>query len=1150
MSLHPSRHTITSAFAVALKARPEAIAVSLGPRSMTYRELDVESDAAANALWNMGVRPGQPVIIAAERTVETVVCTLAILKCGAFYVPVDPRWPASRIAHIVSVSGATLALFVDADELDCGQDVRRVRVNDLRSTTEPFRPVEACEQTIAYVMFTSGSTGVPKAIAIPHRAVVRLAVNPNYITIAPDDVLLYQATLAFDASTFEIWSALLNGCRLEICPPGVTATEVIRDRGVTVTFLTSGLFTVLIEEEADRLIRLRTLIVGGDVLSIPAARRALRKLPGTHLVNAYGPTENTGFTTCHTVTIEDTNGPIPIGRPIQETSVRVFDGNFCAVATGVEGELVTGGAGLAIGYYGNPALTAERFIPDPEANPPGARLYRTGDIVRQRENGVIEFVGRDDDQVKVNGFRIELGELEHAAVAYPGVREACAGVRNGRIHLWCIAANDFDRAGLHQFLRDRLPQYVVPAAIIPVDFFPLNANGKIDRTALPDPSLPMGAAYERRLETEYTIAQIWSEVLNIPLPANTVDFFSTGGDSLSAMRVMNRMRATFGCEISADDFFPNATVEQLARLTTQRASTNAPRGPFSFESGIGRRMPLTFSQERVFFLQQLEPDNLAYNFQSVIRFRGFLDVGVLRKALNRIIERHEIYRSTFEVDDLEPVQVAHEAGDAFLDEVDLSIAADPEKEFRRLVDAEVRWQANVRKLPLIRWVLYRVAADEFRLLHLENHLVHDGWSFNIFLSELIGFYREATEGVPARVRQPLQSGQFAAWQRSLLASGNIDPQLDYWTKKLAGAGAPLALPFDRPNAPKHRRGGHLRFLFDGRECAEIVDAATRNHCSPFVLMVTAFAELMHRECGTADVTIGTGFANRQHTAAESVITMAVNTIALRCDLSRRPTVGELLERTRRTVIEAQENQDAPFDRVVARVSPERRSGVTPMFNTMFSFHDSPDVDTRLRDLDVTVQETVPNGSTKFDLNIVLIRQVYDGRGRSGGAESWKMTWEYDADRFEERTIHRLVSRYRRLLKAFAASDSTLVADLEPAVSAEPAFDARQRVTARLAGESGRTEPASPTEEVVASVWTEVIGVPVVDRDADFFHLGGHSLLGLRITARLERRVGIPVPLSILFETRTVRTMAAALDGLIASSVSASRKHEEVEERDL
>ena len=279
--------TVTSAFATAAGSRPESVAVALGDRSLTYRELDEQSDITANALWSIGVRPGTPVIIAAERTVETIVSLLAILKCGAFYVPVDPRWPASRIAHIASTTGAMVALSVDAADLDCGPVVRRYDVNDLPRTETPFRRVEACEQTMAYMVFTSGSTGVPKGVAVPHCAVVRLALRPNYMTIAPDDVFLYQSTLAFDASTFEIWSALLNGCRLEICPPGVTAAEAIRERGVTITFLTSGLFTVLIEEQADHLIRLRTLIVGGEVLSIPAARRALRKLPGTRFVNAY-----------------------------------------------------------------------------------------------------------------------------------------------------------------------------------------------------------------------------------------------------------------------------------------------------------------------------------------------------------------------------------------------------------------------------------------------------------------------------------------------------------------------------------------------------------------------------------------------------------------------------------------------------------------------------------------------------------------------------------------------------------------------------------------------------------------------------------------------------------------------------------------------
>ncbi|HET8796525.1 MAG TPA: amino acid adenylation domain-containing protein, partial [Thermoanaerobaculia bacterium] len=644
--------TILSLFA--RHASLETTALAAGGASMSYRELETRSNEIADALWSRGVRVEEAVILSAERSIETIPALLGILKCGAFYVPVDARWPALRLRHIAAQTAARFALFAE-DAPPCG--VAAMRIAELRGAA-PRPPLVVDPDNLAYVMFTSGSTGVPKAIGVPHRAVARLAHEPRFVRVAGDDVFLWNAPLGFDASTFEIWTPLVGGCRLEIAPPGALSprelARVVRDRGVTILWLTAGLFTRVVDDACDLLAGLRALLAGGDVLPPRAVRTALAKLPATRLINGYGPTENTTFTCCHT--IAEAPASIPIGTAISGTYVRIVDRELRPVPRGGIGELVTGGDGLARGYHRDPRRTAAAFVPDAQSAVPGARVYRTGDLVRERDDGAIEFHGRADDQVKLSGYRIEPAEVAHVMGSHPAISIAAVAVRNARLVAWYQALREVSSDELAAFLADRLPPYMIPAQFVRVDAMPLSEQGKVDRAALPDP-LPVAGSADAPSSTLDVLASIWREVLGIGSLPEDAEFFRCGGDSLTATQVVGRVRARFGAEIPLSRFFENPTLHGLASLVDASSAESRLPAPSTFPAGSG---PLTFPQERVWFLQQLEPESLAYQFQATIRFRGPLDVAALRVSLRRIVERHEIYRTTFPADDEgRPLQIVH-----------------------------------------------------------------------------------------------------------------------------------------------------------------------------------------------------------------------------------------------------------------------------------------------------------------------------------------------------------------------------------------------------------------------------------------------------------------------------------------------------------
>ncbi|HEU0052069.1 MAG TPA: amino acid adenylation domain-containing protein, partial [Longimicrobium sp.] len=923
-------------------------------------------------------------------------------------------------------------------------------------------------------MYTSGSTGRPKGVEVPHRAVVRLVRETDFIDVRPDDVFLQMAPASFDAATLELWGPLLNGAHLALYPPEAPTVDgiarVVAERGVTILWLTAGLFHLVVDEDLQALRGIRILLAGGDVLSPAHVRRVLARLPGTTLINGYGPTENTTFTCCHRVeSLRDDAASVPIGRPITNTRVYILDGRMQPVPIGVPGELYAGGAGVALGYLDRPDATADAFVASPFI--PGDRLYRTGDRARWLPDGTVEFLGRADAQVKLRGFRVEPGEVEAALRAHPAVREAAVAVHEdapGDRRLIAYTVGDVDAATLLAFARERLPEYLVPAAVVVMDALPLTPSGKVDRRALPAPERTgaAGGYTPPRSETEALLAAVWTEVLGVDRVGVTDSFFALGGNSLRAMRAAARVRDALGMEVPLRLFFEAPTVAaQAERLAGEEDSpgalensarlARADRGddetfPRSIDGGAivpradDEPAPLSFAQERLWLVEQLQPGSAAYTVSTGLRVRGALDAEALGRALNEVVRRHEPLRTRLVEAGGGAAQVVDPASPVPLATLDLSTlpAAAREEALRAHASAEAARPFRLADEAPLRASLVRLAPGDHALLFFIHHTAVDGWSLSLLFRELDALYGAFARGAQSPLLPlPVRYGDYAAWQREALRGPALERQLDWWRARLAGMPEVPALPTDRsrPAAPSHRGGTHRLAL--SRELADALRAlAAGEGATLFMALLAGFQALLHRYSGDDDFGVGTPVAGRARPETEGLIGLFVNTLVLRADLSGDPDFRALLRRVRDAALGAWANQDAPFERVVDALGAGSGRGHNPLFQVMFALQNAGDLRPRLDGLAVE-RVGVHAGGALFDLTWSLVET-------DDGIEG---VVEYSADLFDATTAERMADHFRALLAA-------AVADPGARVSALPLLAGAERDTV-LGAWSGGDTPA-------------------------------------------------------------------------------------------
>ncbi|MET0396582.1 MAG: amino acid adenylation domain-containing protein, partial [Longimicrobiaceae bacterium] len=932
---------------------PDAAAVGSAGAALTYAELESRSNRLANHLRRRGVRPETRVGVCLERGTELVVAILAVLKAGGAYVPLDPAYPAARLAFMLADSGAPLLLTrlplpeglpPHAAAVVC-LDAERERI-EAESDRAPAAGV--LPDNLAYVIYTSGSTGTPKGVLVPHRGLANVARgHARDLGVGAGDRVLQFASPSFDASVAEMVMALASGATLvlgtrETLAPGPDLVRLLHDEEVSVATLPPSALAVL---PAAELPALRTLMTAGEPCP---AELVERWAPGRRFFNLYGPTEATIW--CATAACAPGGGRPPIGRPVANTRAYVLDARGEPAPVGVPGELYVGGAGVSRGYAGRPELTAERFVPDP-FGAAGGRLYRTGDRVRWLARGELEFLGRTDAQVKVRGFRIEPGEVEGALRRSGGVADCVVVAREdvpGDKRLVAYVVGEADADTLREHLRLSLPEHMVPAAFVALERLPLTPNGKLDREALPAPDFaPAGERYVApRTPVEEVLAEIWAEVLGLERVGVTDGFFELGGHSLLATRVVSRVRRVFAVELPLRALFEGPTVAELAGRVEALRRAELPVLPPVVPVGRTGALPLSFAQERLWFIDRLEPGSAVYSIPMAWRLGGALDAAALRRALGEIVRRHEALRTVFADVDGSPVQVIVPFGGFAVPVEDLSGLgeADREAALGRRAGHEARRAFDLAAGPLFRAALLRLGAGDHVLLLSMHHIVSDGWSMGVLFRELSALYAAYREGGESPLAEPgVQYADYAVWQREQLAGEALDRQMAYWKARLAGAPELLELPTDRPRPPVRTYRGATVPLDLPLDLLDRLQRLGRSEgATLYMTLLGAFQVLLSRYGGSEDVVVGSPIAGRTRGEVEGLIGFFVNTLVLRTDLSGDPSFRAVLGRVREATLGAYEHQEVPFEKLVAELQPERSLSHSPLFNVMFTLQESGD----------------------------------------------------------------------------------------------------------------------------------------------------------------------------------------------------------------
>nr|UTS84107.1 NRPS [Streptomyces sp.] len=1041
--------TLPELFEVQAALTPNATAVIYEDTELTYRQVNEQANQVARYLVaEYKVGPEQLVGLALGRSVESVIAALAVMKAGGAYLPIDPDYPADRIAHMLTDAAPTTVI-TSTDIADClpaVQDNPRILLDQIVPTltetpshdladTDRRQPLQT--QHPAYIIYTSGSTGRPKGVVVPHSGIAAFAATERErFEVTKRSRILQFSSPSFDASVLELCMALTSGAAIVIPAPGPLVGEALAQE-----IARCGISHALIPPAAlasvpyAELPEFEFLIVGGDSCSPELVQQWAR---GRHMVNAYGPTEATvAVSVTDPLDTAITTSP-PIGRPVNDMRVFVLDRGLRPVPVGVPGELYVAGVQLARGYLNRPALTAERFVANPFASD-GSRMYRTGDVVRWNTEGQLEYLGRADDQVKIRGFRIELGEIETALAAHPSVGQVAVIAREDRpgdkrlaAYLVTETGAVADAGELRAHLAQSLPDYMVPSAFVMLESLPLTANGKLDRRALPAPDFTTAVSTrEPATEQEHLLCTLFAEVLGLDRVGVDDNFFELGGHSLLATRLVSRIRSTLEVEVSIRALFENPTVSGL----TQVLDATGGGRPVLRAVARPERVGLSFAQRRLWFLGELEGPGATYNIPMAVRLRGELDREALRAALRDVIVRHEALRTVFPTRDGQPHQHILDPDEVVFDLPVIEVESDG---LRAAVERKAAEAFELAEQLPVRGVLFVSGPGEHVLLLVVHHIAADGWSLGPLARDVSLAYAARRQGTePGWEPLPVQYADYTLWQQELLGAED-DPdsvlaaQLAYWRTALDGLPEELQLPTDRPRpAIATHHGATTDLTIPAQLHQDLVELARRQNSTLFMVLQSALAVLLSRLGAGEDIPVGTPIAGRTDDALDDLVGFFVNTLVLRTDLSGDPTFTELLQRVREHTLTAYAHQDIPFERLVEDLAPARSMARHPLFQVMLALQNNQQATLTLPDLST---ELLPADThiAKFDLSLTLT-ETHTSTGQPAGLHG---NLDYATDLFDPDTIRVLAHRYLRVLEQLTTNPTGKIRDVDVLSEAE------------------------------------------------------------------------------------------------------------------
>ena len=1106
--------TLPELFAEQAAQTPDAIAVVHEDVSLTYRELDRRANQLAHHLRGLGVGPEVVVGLCVERSPAMLIGLMGILKAGGAYLPLDPGYPAERLAFMLKDAGAPVLVTqsVLLDRLPA-HGARVVRLDADASaiaahpTTAPTLALDP--HNPAYVIYTSGSTGAPKGVSVTHGGL------HNYIAWALQEYPLDLGSgaplltpLAFDATVTSLFLPVLSGKSVVLLPEDQQLEILANGRSgspFSLLKLTPAHIDALNQSAPiERLKQItRCLVIGGEMLTEPTVARWRRHAPDIRLINEYGPTETVVGCTVYEIAASDPDeGAVPVGRPIWNTQIYVLDSGLQPVPAGVTGELYIAGAGLARGYLGRAGLTGERFVADPHGSA-GSRMYRTGDLARWRSDGVLEFLGRTDAQVKLRGFRIEPGEIEAALVRHAGIAQAAVVAREDtpgakRLVAYVVAAGEQapDASALRAHVAASLPDYMVPAAFVVLERLPLTPNGKLDRRALPAPDLTPAVMRGPRTAREEVLCALFAEVLGLERVGIDDNFFALGGHSLLATRLISRIRTTLDVELAIRSLFEAPTVEGLA----QRVGDGEAARPALVPAPRPSEIPLSYAQRRLWFLDRLEGRRATYVIPLAVRLRGELDTGALEAALGDVVGRHESLRTIFPERDGVPRQQILDASTA---RPRLAIESVTEANLPDALASAARAGFDLSGEPPLRAHLFGLAADEHVVLLLVHHIAGDGWSLAPLARDLSRFYEARLAGRAADLPGlPVQYADYTLWQHGVLgdeadAASAIGRQLGYWTETLKGLPEQIDLPSDRPRpAVSSYRGESLPLKLSAQLHAGLLELSRASGASLFMVLQAALAALLTRLGAGSDIPIGSPIAGRTDSALDDLVGFFVNTLVLRTDTSGNPSFRELVARVRTGNLSAYGHQDLPFERLVEVINPARSLSRHPLFQVMLALQNTAEVKLELDGLSCRF-ERVATSSAKFDLSV----SVGEERTADGAPAGIGGVVEYATDLFDRASVEALTERFIRLLEAAVAAPERAIGSLdilapEERVTILHAWNDTARATVPATLPELFAEQAAQTPDAIAVVHEDVsLTYRELDRRANQL---AHHLRGLGV----------------------------------------------------